>query len=165
MGRYLIWFGHWLAPALCRIATPHNAEAIDIADPWWKFLRTPAIDLYLPNRFARSAILTTCALAVVAAARTAAGLCTTPRPSAIDMPLTPRPWDFLQPSSKARATASSDSGLAPPAHLRAYRKASRSRPGSASFAWKAGFSTPVQSKYAMMLSASFKLRVRQRGHR
>jgi energy-coupling factor transporter ATP-binding protein EcfA2 len=35
-----------------------------------------------PNRFALSAILTTCALAVAAALRTAAGACTAPRPIA-----------------------------------------------------------------------------------
>lgn len=37
---------------------------------------------YRPNRFALSAILTTCALAVAAALRTAAGACTAPRPIA-----------------------------------------------------------------------------------
>jgi hypothetical protein len=38
--------------------------------------------LHRPNRFALSAILTTCALAVVAAVRATAGACTAPRPIA-----------------------------------------------------------------------------------
>ena len=49
---------------------------------------------YRPNRFALSAILTTCALAVAAAFRTTTGACTAPRPMAspvVSAPIRARP--------------------------------------------------------------------------